>query len=72
MAIGAVRGNVVSTEELEVGQLVSMDHETYTVTGTSKELDNGVGLVDLEPRFGTSWSIQVDLRDWHEPMWELA
>lgn len=72
MAIGSVAGIMVSTAELELNTQVSMDHERYTVVGKYREDENGVGVVDLEPQFGTAWSIQVDLCDWDEPMWELA
>jgi hypothetical protein len=70
MAIGAVRGNVVSTEDLEKDQVVSVDRERFTVTAI--RFHGGFWFVDLEPFIGPTWTLQVSDEDYTEPMWELA
>jgi hypothetical protein len=75
MAVGSVAGTVVSTEELKRGMVVVVDHERYTVDRVTVERHNGVAMVDLVAEREVPYPLaaeQVDMNDWHEPMWELA
>jgi hypothetical protein len=70
MAIGTVNGHVVSTEGLEVGMMVTVDHEPFLVE--AKDQKDGHYVVNLVPAYGPAWPLEVSKEDYTEPMWELA
>jgi hypothetical protein len=73
MAIGSVRGVMVSTaelfEEVEFGLFVVLDHEMFEVT--LAEFRDGLAVVTLSPQFGPEKVVEVFPLEWDEPMWEL-
>lgn len=69
--IGSAQGIMISTDELEIDQTVSVDHQLFQVYSV-QFLSNGTAKVTLIPQVGDNWVLEVAREDWEEPMWELV
>jgi hypothetical protein len=68
--VGNAKGSMVSTEDLEAGMMVSMDHQWYEV-GSVNVVTNGMTVVELFGDEGVhDVAIEVAQGDVGEPIWE--
>lgn len=76
MAIGTVRGALVSTVELQeqllegANPFVNVDHQLYEVFNVVFHSD-GHATVLLALPYGEDWVLEVAKEDYEEPMWEV-
>jgi hypothetical protein len=68
--IGNAKGSMITTRDLELDQVVSVDHQDFQVVDF-EALPEGVAVV-LAPAYGSPWRLEIHENDIDEPMWEAV
>lgn len=69
--VGPGKGSMQATSDLELGTMVSMDHQEYEVVAVTS-LTSGCTVVSLATDCGPFEEIEVATVDIDEPIWEVA